>query len=87
MPYIHCYVALIIMKQHKVGDLVWLDGYTSFAQQNSQEEHEIEQIDYKFDKDTGKKFPIYFVDGKWYDGRDGGAYDNDKSMYYIEDVD
>ena len=79
-------MALIIMKKHKIGDLVWLDGYTSFAQQNSQEEYKIEKIDYKFDKNTGGKFIIYFVDEKWYDGRDGSAYDNNKSMYYIEDV-
>ena len=68
----------------KVGDLVWLDGYTGMAQQNSQEEYEIEKVDYKFDADTGEKFPIYFVRGNWYDGRDGGAYNNDNSMYYIE---
>lgn len=75
-------------KLHKrekiVGDLVWMDGYTSMAQQNSQEEYPIEKIEYKFDKDTGVKFPIYFVNDMWFDGRDGGAYDNEKSMYYIE---
>lgn len=70
----------------KVSDLVWLDGYTGFAQQNSQEKFEIEKIDHKFDKDTGKKFAIYFVDGDWYDSRDGSAYNNENSMYYIEDI-
>jgi hypothetical protein len=70
--------------EKKVGDLVWLDGYTGLAQQNAQEEYEIEKIDYKFDKDTGEKFPIYLVRDTWYDGRDGGEYDNDLSMYYIE---
>jgi hypothetical protein len=75
-------------KLHKrekiVGDLVWMDGYTSFTQQNAQEEYPIEKIDYKFDKDTGEKFPIYFVNERWFDARDGGEYDNEKSMYYIE---
>jgi len=70
--------------EKKVGDIVWLDGYTSFAQQNSQEEFEIKEIDYKFDKDTGEKFAIYLVDRRWFDSRDGGEYDNDKSMYFIE---
>jgi hypothetical protein len=70
--------------EKKIGDTVWLDGYTSFAQQNSQEECEIEKIDYKFDKDTGEKFAIYFVADRWFDSRDGGEYDNPESMYYIE---
>jgi len=75
-------------KLHKrdknVGDLVWLDGYTSMAQQNAQEEYEIEKVDYKFDKDTGVKFPVYFLADRWFDGRDGGAYDDNDCMYYIE---
>jgi hypothetical protein len=70
--------------EKKVGDLVWLDGYTGLAQQNAQEECEIKKIEYKFDKDTGEKFPIYLVRDTWYDVRDGGEYDNDLSMYYIE---
>lgn len=69
--------------EKKIGDVVWLDGYTSFAQQNSKK-YEIEKIDHKFDKDTGERFAIYFVAGTWFDGRDGGAYDNEMSMYYIE---
>jgi hypothetical protein len=69
--------------EKKIGDLVWLDGYTSSAQQNSRQ-YKIEKIDYKFDKDTGDRFAIYFVADRWFDSRDGGEYDNDKSMYYIE---
>lgn len=71
-------------REKMVGDLVWLDGYTSFAQQNAQEEYPIEKIEYKFDEDTGEKFPIYFVFERWFDGRDGGEYNNEESMYYIE---
>jgi hypothetical protein len=74
-------------KLHKrekiVGDLVWLDGYTSMAQQNARERR-IEKIEHKFDKDTGVRFPIYFVADRWFDGRDGGAYDDNDCMYYIE---
>ena len=47
--------------ERNIGDLVWLDGYTSFAQQNSQEEFEIEKKEYRFDEVTGEKYPIYFV--------------------------
>lgn len=70
--------------EKNVGDLVWVDGYTSFAQQNSQEECIIEKKEYRFDDVSGEKFPIYFVDEMWFDGRDGSAYKNKKSMYYIE---
>jgi len=70
-------------REKVVGDLVWLDGYTSMAQQNARE-YTIEKIEHKFDKDTGVKFPIYFVADKWFDGRDGSPYEDDKSMYYIE---
>ena len=68
----------------KVGDLVWLDGYNSFAQQNSQEEFEIEAVESRFDEISGEKFPIYKVNDAWYDGRDGSCYSNKNSMYYIE---
>jgi hypothetical protein len=53
----------------KKGDVVWLDGYTSMAQQNSQEEFEIEEVKYQFDEASGEKFPIYLVSENWYDGR------------------
>lgn len=79
-----CWVPIDDCKLHErekiVGDLVWI----SFTQQNTQEEYSIEKIDYKFDKDTGKKFPIYFVNERWFDSRNGGEYDNEKSMYHIE---
>lgn len=73
-------------KELKVGDEVWIDGYTSFAQQNTQEEAEIEKIEYRFDEVTGERFPIYFVRDNWYDSRDGSMYKNDNGMYYIEDL-
>lgn len=69
--------------EKKIGDIVWLDGYTSIAQQNSRR-YPIERIDYKFDKDTGEKFAIYFVANRWFDSRNGGEYENNDSMYYIE---
>ncbi len=71
-------------KELKVGDLVWMDGYTSMAQQSAQEEFEIEKVDYRYDDMTGERFPVYFVEGEWYDGRDGSCYSNKNSMYYIE---
>ena len=68
--------------EKNIGDLVWLDGYTSLAQQNSQE-FEIKQKEYRFDEISGEKFPIYFVNDRWFDGRDGGGYNDEKCMYYI----
>jgi hypothetical protein len=67
----------------KIGDLVFFDGYNSIAQQYS-DEYPILNIDYKYDEDTGEKFPIYFVADRWFDGRNGGEYNKDNSMFYIE---
>lgn len=72
------------MTEKKVGDIVWLDGYTSFAQQNSQEELPIEAVEHRFDEMTGERYPIYKVGGNWFDGRNGSCYLNKNSMYYIE---
>lgn len=68
----------------EVGDLVWLDGYTSMSQSNSQEKCEIKEIEYRYDELTGLKYTIFYVNGKWWDSRDGGCYDNPESMYFIE---
>ncbi len=80
---VDCNTKRKIVMEKNIGDLVWLDGCTSFAQQNSQEEFEIEKKEYRFDEITGEKYPIYFVNNKWFDGRDGNAYKNE-SMYYVE---
>ncbi len=67
----------------QVGDSVYLDGYTSMAQQNA-EIVTIKKVDWRFDEKTGEKFPIYHIgDGEWYDGRDGGCYSKKQSMYYL----
>lgn len=72
------------LKDKNIGDIVYLDGYTSLAQQNSCEV-DITAIDYKFDPDTGEKFKIVKIhDGGWYDTRDGSNYSNKNSMYFIE---
>lgn len=73
------------MKKHEIGDEVYLDGYTSFAQQNGGV-MKIDNIDSRFDEITGEKFLIYLVGGIWYDSRDGSCYKDEKSMYYIEDI-
>jgi hypothetical protein len=68
----------------KVGDEVWIDGYTSMAQQSAPDKSVIEKIRYKYDVDTGVPYPIYLVAGHWYDSRTGGDCDNKQSMYYME---
>lgn len=69
----------------KVGDIVWMDSYTSMGQNalGHYNESKIEEIEYRFDEKTGDKFPIYKVGNDWYDGC-GRCYSNDKSMYYID---
>ena len=66
-----------------IGDMVYLDGYTSMAQQNSREVV-ITGVDYRFDTITGENFKIVQVNDGWYDTRDGSNYSNLNSMYYIE---
>lgn len=73
------------MKQNlNVGDVVYIDGYTSIAQQNAGLE-KIEGVNYKFDVDTGERFAIYLVNGSWFDSRNGSCFSNPNSMYYLED--
>lgn len=67
----------------EVGDTVYVDGYTSFSQQNAGN-FLIEKKEYRFDEIAGEKFPIYYVDSIWFDGRNGEAYNNEKCMYYID---
>jgi hypothetical protein len=69
----------------KVGDIVWMDSYTSMGQSalGHYNESKIEKIEYRFDEKTGDKFPIYKVGNDWYDGS-GRSYSNDSSMYYID---
>lgn len=67
----------------EIGNKVFIDGYTSMAQQNSCES-KIEKIEKRYDELTGEEFEIVLVDGDWYDARDGSCYSNKKSMYYIE---
>ena len=71
-------------KTKKVGDKVYIECYTSMGQ-SSTGYYEIKEVDYKFDSDTGEKFPVYRVEEKdWFDGRDGSSYNNKESMYYID---
>lgn len=65
-----------------VGDQVYVDGYTSMAQQNADWET-IEKIKTKYN-DTGVEFQIYKVGDEWYDSRDGSCFSNPKSMYYLD---
>jgi len=67
----------------QAGDEVYIDGMTSMAQQSARYER-IKEVRFKYDEDTGERFPIYKVGGAWYDGRDGSCNSNTDSMYYIE---
>ena len=69
--------------EKNIGDNVYLDGYNTIAQCNSRM-CTIEQKEYRFDPISGEKFPIYFTANTWFDGRDGSAYNNEKSMYYLD---
>jgi hypothetical protein len=75
------------MKIKKVGDVVWMDSYTSMGQSflGGYNKSIIEEVDYRFDEKTGEKFSIYKVGDEWYDGRCGSCYSNKSSMYYIEE--
>ena len=72
----------LTLENKNVGDEVWIDGYTSMAQQNFGKRI-ITGIDYRFDETTGEKYKIIQIDNDWYDSRDGGCYSNKDSMYYI----
>lgn len=78
------YTPKLMNKEPKVGDLVWLDGYTTIAQQIFGQ-YPIEKIEERFDNFTGEKFLILLVNGDWYDERDGACYSNINSMYFLDD--
>lgn len=71
-------------KDLKIGDSVYIDGYTSMAQNNAGIS-EIEDVSTRYDELTGEQFTIYKVGDSWFDGRDGSCYSNKNSMYYIDD--
>jgi hypothetical protein len=75
------------MKIKKVGDVVWMDSYTSMGQSSLAGDNKriIKEVDYRFDEKTGEKFSIYKVGDEWYDGRCGSCYSNKSFMYYIEE--
>ncbi len=66
----------------KIGDKIYIDGYTSMAQGNARES-KIDLIETRYDELTGLPFEIVLVDGEWYDSRDGGCYSNKNSVYYV----
>jgi hypothetical protein len=70
-------------KEIKVGTKVYVDGYTSMAQQNAHEA-KVEELKPQFDKDTGERFEICRVGDVWYKVSDGSCYSNSDSMYFIE---
>jgi len=73
----------MILKYKSIGDEVWIDGYTSLAQQNFGK-RTISGIDYRFDEVTGERYKILQTNcGDWYDSRDGSCYSNKNSMYFI----
>lgn len=72
------------LKDKNVGDTVYLDGYTSMAQQNAGE-RKITSVDHRYDSISGERFKIIQIsNGEWFDTRDGGCYSNKNSMYYLE---
>ena len=54
----------------KIGDSVYIDGYTSMAQNNAGIS-ETEDVSTRYDELTGEQFTIYKVGESWFDGRDG----------------
>ena len=73
-------------KEIKIGDKVWVDGFTSMAQGNFHES-KVDKIEFRYDEMTGEKYTICEVSGAWYDARTGLAYSKKKeneSVYYIE---
>lgn len=73
------------MKEFKVGDLVYMDGYTSMAQSALAYDKgsKVKEVRYKFDEDTGEKYQQIKVNRSWYDARNGACVSNKNSMYFI----
>lgn len=72
------------LESKEKGDKVYLDCYTSMGA-SSAGVREVHDTAFRFDHITGEKFKILKVDSEWYDSRNGGCYQNNGWMYYIED--
>ena len=69
----------------KVGDTVYVDGYTSMAQQNSGREV-IDKITTKYDEETGEPYDVIWINkNHQFDSRSGIAI-TPPTMYYIDNL-
>ena len=73
------------LEDSKVGNLVYKECYTSMGA-SSTGKTIVEEIDNKWDVNTGEKFVILKVDDEWYDTRNGSCFSNPNSMFYIESI-
>jgi hypothetical protein len=69
------------MIQCKIGEKVWMDGYTSFG--GGQKIVKITDIHARYDQDTGDPYNVICIDAHHFDSRTGEAI-NEPTMYYIE---
>jgi hypothetical protein len=70
------------LSEINIGDKVYIDGYTSMAQQNSGVRNVID-TKYKYDEDTGERYKVIVINNGEFDSRTGASL-NGNSMYYIE---
>jgi len=70
------------LNEVNIGDKVYIDGYTSMAQQNFGVRDVID-IKYKYDEDTGERYKVIVINAGEFDSRTGESL-NKNSMYYIE---
>ena len=69
----------------KIGDKVYMDGYTSIAQSGCSMEDTviIKKDQTRYNEKTGKPFKIVRAFGEWWYAENGSSYTNKNSMYYI----
>ena len=70
------------LNEVNIGDKVYIDGYTSMAQQNFGVRDVID-IKYKYDEGTGERYKVIVINAGEFDSRTGESL-NKNSMYYIE---
>jgi hypothetical protein len=73
----------IELKNLEIGNKVWCGGESGFCWNRIEE---IKEIEWKFDKDTGKKYKIIVLnEGRKFDSRSGRAITS-PIAYYLEET-
>ena len=71
-------------KEIRIGDKVFMDGYTTMAQSACAYDEGcfVSKDKIQYNKDNGKPYRLVWAYDEWWNAKDGSSI-NENSMYYI----